>query len=151
MNHTATVEPKNSNEKKGWASEKDSRYLTEVFEEFCAQKNEKREVQLIHPSSVTSRASHSGAILPPLSLAYLGATLRKGGYPVNIIEGQGDGLLNIRQSKCGRYNIQGLTTEEILEQIKPETYIVGISLLFSYEWLVHRDLIQAIKARFNSL
>ncbi len=122
--------------------------MVEVYETFAAQAGESRKVQLIHPSSVTSRASHSASILPPLPLAYLSAVLREAGYPVGIIEGQGDGIYNFRISDCGRYNIQGLTTEEILGQIEPETIVVGISLMFSYEWLIQRELIKAIKARF---
>ena len=66
--------------------------MAEVYKDFSAQKNETRNIQLLHPCSVTSRSSHSGAILPPLSLAYLAATLREAGYSVKIIEGQGDAV-----------------------------------------------------------
>ena len=151
MNSISLAEPTKAKETTSWTSEKETRHLTEVHKESSAQHNENRKIQLIHPCSVTSRASHSGAILPPLSLAYLSATLREAGYPVSIIEGQGGGVLNIRQSKCGLYNLQGLTTEEILDQIEPETHIVGISLLFSYEWLIQRELIQAIRARYPDI
>ena len=131
--------------------DKENRRMAEVYKDFSAQKKEDRYIQLLHPCSVTSKSSHSGAILPPISLAYLAATLRGAGYPVKIIEAQGDDIFNIRLSECGDYNIQGLSTEEILLRIKPETKILGVTLLYSYEWLIQRDVIKAIKARFPKI
>ena len=151
MNSNLSIDSKQSKQTTSWISDKETRRIAEVYKDFSAQKNENRNIQLLHPCSVTSRSSHSGAILPPLSLAYLAATLRGAGYLVKIIEGQGDAVFNIRLSECGDYNIQGLTTEEILERIEPETYVIGISLLFSYEWLVQRELIKAIKTRFPKI
>ena len=151
MNSNLSIDSKQSKQVTGWISDKETRRIAEVYKYFSAQKNENRNIQLLHPCSVTSRSSHSGAILPPLSLAYLASTLREAGYLVEIIEGQGDAVFNIRLSECGDYNIQGLTTEEILERIEPKTYVVGISLLFSYEWLVQRELIKAIKTRFPKI
>jgi anaerobic magnesium-protoporphyrin IX monomethyl ester cyclase len=132
-------------------SDKETRRMAEVYKDFSAQEKEDRYIQLLHPCSVTSKSSHSGAIIPPMSLAYLASTLRGAGYPVKIIEAQGDAVFNFRLSECGRYNIQGLTTEEIFERIDPETHVLGISLLFSYEWLVQRELIKAIKVKFPQI
>ena len=132
-------------------SEKENRRLAEMYKIFSAKDGETRKVQLLHPFSVTSRASHSASILPPLSLAYLASTLREAGYPVGIIEAQGDGIFDFRLSDCGLYNIQGLTTEQVLERIEPETHILGISLMFTYEWLIQRELIKAIKSRFPKM
>ena len=72
-------------------SKKENRRLAEVYKVFSAKDGETRNVQLLHPFSVTSRASHSASILPPLSLAYLASTLREAGYPVGIIEAPGEG------------------------------------------------------------
>lgn len=151
MNRVSQIEPETTKQATYRVSERETRRIAEVYRDFAAYHNENRKIQLIHPSSVTSRASHSASILPPLALAYLAATLREAGYPVGIIEGQGDGIFNFQLSECGRYNIQGLSTEEILEQVEPETYVIGISLMFSYEWLVQRELIKAIKARFPKI
>ena len=151
MNNTLLTDSKKSKQTTSWVSSKETRRVAEIYKDFSAQKNENRNIQLLHPCSVTSRSSHSGAILPPLSLAYLAATLRDADYPVKIIEAQGDAIFNIRLSECGDYNIQGLSTEEILGRIQPETHIIGISLLFSYEWLIQRELIKSIKVRFPKI
>ena len=74
-----------------------------MYKVFSAKDGETRNVQLLHPFSVTSRASYSASILPPLSLAYLASTLREAGYPVGIIEALGEGptLLFLLLSQTG--------------------------------------------------
>ena len=57
----------------------------------------------------------------------------------------------IKRSQDDKYNLQGLNSEEILEKINSETFIFGISLMFSQEWLPHRSLIEKIKKNILKL
>ena len=59
--------------------------------------------------------------------------------------------MRIKRSLDNQYNIQGLSTEEIIENIDPNTFIFGISLMFSQHWIGHRTLIQKIRRNIQSL
>ncbi|MDP6884622.1 MAG: cobalamin B12-binding domain-containing protein, partial [Rhodospirillales bacterium] len=98
-----------------------------------------------------SKSTYSAAILPPLGLAYLASVLRGAGYDVGIVDAQGADIFNIRHSDCGRYYLQGLGIDELVEKIDPATTIVGVSLMFSQEWLPQRDFIQAVRARYPDM
>ena len=63
----------------------------------------------------------------------------------------GERPIKITRSKDNQYNLQGLTSDEILEKIDPNTFIFGISLMFSQEWIVHRSLIEKIKKNIQRL
>ena len=72
--------------------------------------------------------------------------LEKANYNTKIIDAIGEQKpVQIRRSQNNLYNVQGLTSEEILEKIDPNTFILGISLMFSSEWFAHRPLIEEIK------
>ena len=66
-----------------------------------------------------------------------------------IIDATGEQTpIKIRRSQDNKYNIQGLTSDEILEKIDPNTFIIGITLMFSLEWFAHRLFIEKIKKQF---
>ena len=91
---------------------------------------------------VFSKNSYSSPVTLPLGLAYLGAVLERAGYKTEIIDATGERTNKIKRSQDDKYNLQGLNSEEILEKINSETFIFGISLMFSQEWLPHRSLIE---------
>ena len=64
MNRVALAEPATTRQVTYRVSEKENRRIAEVYRDFAAHNNENRKIRLIHPSSVTSRASHSASILP---------------------------------------------------------------------------------------
>ena len=108
-------------------------------------------VQILRPFSVLSKTTYSFASIPPIGVAYLAATLEKAGYTVDIVDAVGEGFGNISPSDCGRYITQGLSIEEILERIDPNSIAIGISMMFSQEWLLQRELIKAIKKHFPTI
>ena len=77
MNHITVTQQRKPEENR--VSEKENRRLAELHKVFSAKDGETRKVQLLHPFSVTSRASLSAS------------TLREAGYPVGIIEAPGEG------------------------------------------------------------
>jgi len=126
-------------------SKRDKNACIDAFEALKATNGETRKIQILRPFSVTSRNSYSEPVTPPIGPAYLAAVFEKCGYPIGIIDAVGEAAINIRQSDCGLYSLKGLDTTGILELIESSTSILGVSMMFSQEWLLHRDLIKIIK------
>ena len=135
-----------------WVKELDPRHMDSSFTSFKAPKNDERVITLCRPFVVIPKTSYSSPVTLPLGLAYVGAVLDKAGYNVKIIDATGEQKpVKIRRSEDNLYNLQGLTPEEILEKIDPNTFIFGISLMFSSEWAAHRKLIKDIKKNTQKL
>lgn len=132
---------------KRWVRSTDDRRIDALYEEYAAPAGAKTGIQLVRPFSVLSKTTYSAAILPPLGLAYLAAVVREAGYPVSIVDAQGEDMFNIRRSENGLYNLQGSGTEQIVGMIDPDTKIIGVSLMFSQEWPPQRELIMAIREK----
>ena len=78
--------------------------------------------------------------------------LEKAGYKIKIIDATGGARpIKITRSKDNQYNLQGSTSDEIIEKIDPNTFIFGISLMFSQEWIIHRSLIEKIKKKYPKI
>ena len=138
-------EPSNT-PNKNWVKDLDSRHMDSSLSSFKEPKNDNRVITLCKPFVVFSKNSYSSPVTLPLGLAYLGGVLEKAGYKIKIIDATGgERPIKITRSKDNQYNLQGLTSYEILEKIDPNTFIFGISLMFSQEFMVHRSLIEKIK------
>ncbi len=129
----------------------DDRRVDDAYVQFAAPRGETRKVQIVRPFSVLSATTYSAAILPPLGLGYLASVLRNAGYPVGIIDAQGEDIFNIRRSACGNYNLQGLDTQALIGMIDPQTHVLGVSLMFSQEWLPQRDFIKEVRQAFPKM
>ena len=144
-------EPKNTLNK-SWVKKLDPRHMDSTLSSFTAPKNDKRVITLCKPFAVLSKNSYSAPISLPLGLAYVGGVLEKAGYKVEIIDATGEqSPIKIRRSDDNVYNLQGLTPDEIIEKINPNTFIFGISLMFSQDWVIHRSLIEKIKKKFPKI
>ena len=108
----------------------------------------KRAITLIRPPIIFSKNSYSIPLTQPIGLTYLGATLEKAGYAVQIIDCPGEDVGNIRMSEDKRFKIQGLHEKKSIKLIRPDTDIVGISIMFSQEWPFIRNYINNIRATF---
>lgn len=129
----------------------DRRALVDVLARHAASPGETRRVQLLRPFAVLSKNTYSAPVQPPIGVAYLAALVERAGYPVGIIDAIGEDILRIEPSADGSCNLQGLPTEAILARIAPDTAILGVSLMFSLEWLQQRDLIRRIRQAFPEL
>ena len=135
-----------------WVKELDSKHGVSTLSTFAAPKNDNRIITLCRPFNVLPKNSYSSPVTLPLGLAYLGGVLEKAGYKTKIIDAYGEQQpVKIERSKDNLYNLQGLTTEEIIEKIDPNTLILGISLMFSSEWFGHRSLIKEIKKKYPKI
>ena len=132
-----------------WVKELDPRHMDSSLSAFKAPENDKRVITLCRPFAVIAKTSYTNPVTLPLGLAYVGGVLDKAGYKTKIIDSTGEQQpVKIRRSKDNLYNLQGLTADEIIEKINPNTFIFGISLMFSAEWFAHRSLIESIKKKY---
>ena len=135
-----------------WVKELDPRHMDSTLSSFKAPENDKRVITLCRPFVVIPKTSYSSPVTLPLGLAYVGAVLDKAGYQTKIIDATGEQQpVKIRRSEDNLYNLQGLSPNEILEKIDSNTFIFGISLMFSSEWAAHRKLIEDIKKKYPKI
>ncbi len=87
----------------------------------------------------------STVVIPPLGTAYLAAFVRKAGYEVKILDAIGSGMK--RLSKYRDFYLRGISFDEIVEKINPDTRVIGIGCMFSTQWPSVCDLIKLIKKR----
>ena len=137
---------------KNWVKELDPRHMDSTLSSFKAPENDKRVITLCRPFVVIPKTSYSSPVTLPLGLAYVGAVLDKAGYQTKIIDATGEQQpVKIRRSEDNLYNLQGLSPNEILEKIDSNTFIFGISLMFSSEWAAHRKFIEDIKKKYPKI
>ena len=147
-NETKILYKPNHNPNKNWVKEIDPRTMDSNLNTFKAPKNDKRLVTLCRPFVALSKTSYSTPVTLPLGLAYVAAVLEKAGYNTNIIDATGEqNPIKIRRSRDDAYNVQGLSSSEIIERINPETFVFGISLMFTQEWVLHKPFIEEVKKK----
>lgn len=106
-----------------------------------------RSIVLIRPHMLIPRYSFTGLTVPPLGLAYVAASLENRGHRVTLIDAVGEAIE--QHALMGKdYVVHGLSTEQILDRVPPETEVVGISCMFSHEFTLYRALIEAVRKRF---
>src|SRR5579862_402518 len=106
-------------------------------------------VTLIRPPTVTFPQAMVGTpASPSLALAVLAAFLKRHGYPVTAIDAQGDALDQYTRLENGPHRIHGLTAEQIVARIPPDTGLIGVSCMFSNEWIYHRRVIDLVAKHF---
>ena len=89
-------------------------------------------VTLVRPNVVIFPQSLSfyGPV-PPVGLAYVAAVLRDGGHDVDVIDSVGDALdvFEDFDSPVGRLRRIGLSPDEVVARIHPDTKVLGLSLI----------------------
>jgi len=128
----------------------DRRPVSDFMADMAAPSGAVEPVVLVRPFAVMSRTSYSNPVTLPIGLAYLAGVLEQAGYPVRILDAVGEDIFRITRSDCGRFNFQGLIADDVVARIPDDAKIIGVSLMFSQEWVPHRHLIRAIRKRFPS-
>jgi radical SAM superfamily enzyme YgiQ (UPF0313 family) len=110
----------------------------------------KAKVTLVRPPVVVlpgALATHGPT--PPLGAAYVAAALRQAGHRVDLIDGAGEAIGNWVEldSPVGTLHRIGLSPDDIVDRIDPDSDIVGITTMFLHEWPQVRDLAALIKER----
>ena len=106
-------------------------------------------ISLIRCPTVTTVGAVGQDAVPPLGLAYISAALRAAGHTVSAIDAVGEAVDQYtRIPWAGRVLAHGLGTSQIVSRIDPQVEVVGIACMFSVEWLLVRDLVQAVRREF---
>lgn len=110
-------------------------------------------VTLIEPPKFVKAGNHLSVVaMPPLGLAYVAAALRSTGHHVSVVDAVGDGLSQLTPVELHRaIFLRGLREDQILDRITPSTELIGVSCMFSYQWVTVRRLLAAIKTRFPGI
>ena len=108
---------------------------------------EPTKICLIRPSIVVPASNAITIFTPPLGLAYIAGSLRSADFQVQVIDAVGESLdtRHPANNECFSY---GLSQEETIERIDPDSKIIGFALGFSFEWPTCRDLANAVRERF---
>jgi anaerobic magnesium-protoporphyrin IX monomethyl ester cyclase len=102
---------------------------------------------LIRPSIVVPASNAITIFTPPLGLAYIAGSLRSAKFEVQMVDAVGESL-DTRYPSDNDCFIYGLSQEQTIDRIDPDTEIIGIALGFSFEWPTCRDLMNAVRERF---
>lgn len=102
---------------------------------------------LIRPALVSTPRSYSVIIAPPLGLAYVAAALEEAGHDLTVIDALGEAPETLRPSAYPGLLAYGLSNEEVIDRIPPDTQAVGLSVMFSQQWPHVEALSRAIHAR----
>jgi len=102
---------------------------------------------LVRPPSIINPVAYIGSLTPPIGLAYIASSLRASGHSVKIIDAIGE---NPKKSTPISEDLvlRGLTFEEIIERIPGDSDFIGISCMFSSEWVQIRELTNQIGMAF---
>ena len=107
-------------------------------------------IALVRPPALQMKRSLSsyGAILP-IGLAYVAAVLRDAGHTLQVIDAPGHGFDREEEvaSPIGKLWRSGLSPEEIVSRLDPETEMIGITHMFLHEWPTVRRIAELAKER----
>lgn len=106
-------------------------------------------ITLIRPAPVTSPSNFVGAqASPSLALALLAAVAAERGHAVTAIDAEGEALGQYTPVPGTPYFTHGLDASQILGRIPAHTRLIGVSCMFSNDWIHHRQVVNAIHAQF---
>ena len=97
--------------------------------------------RLMKPMSATMKPS------PSLGLAFIAGALKKAGHTVQVIDSLAEAPNQYITFKDDIV-INGLTEHEIARMVEPDTDLIGLSLMFSGNWLHNRILIDHLGKAF---
>jgi anaerobic magnesium-protoporphyrin IX monomethyl ester cyclase len=108
-------------------------------------------ILLINPQRIVTAASFNLKPSPPLGLAYIAGALIRHGHKVDVIDCIAEcdyhGVLYDEANNLIR---EGISFEELRDKINKEYDLIGLSIMFSNNWLLNRDLINFLKSAFPS-
>lgn len=104
---------------------------------------------LINPPQLYLLAQFASFIVPPIGIAYIASYAKSKGHDVEIIDAFGEGMDNF--TTRGDVNLKGLTYEEIIKRISPNSDLIGIYNLFSHAYPSVKELAESIKNAFPDI
>lgn len=106
---------------------------------------------LVRPPTIYAANNLTTMYTPPLGVAYIAGSLKSAGFEIQVVDAVGESL-DTRHRVGNDCYYYGLSFDEIVEAIDPETKIIGVTFNFSFEYPESRDLAKQIREKFpNSL
>lgn len=98
---------------------------------------------LIRPPSVLRMLSITVKPSPPLGLAFIAAALQKAGHKVTVIDtiAEGPKQFTPLTEDDKEIVVQGLTHRQVLDRIPIDTDLIGLTIMFTNNWLNNRALV----------
>lgn len=86
---------------------------------------------------------------PPLGLAYIAATIEKEGFSVHVFDCLAEGPDDyFPLSGFDDILVNGIAFGEMFSKLHEHYDLIGVSLMFSKNWLVNRELINLLKKKY---
>ena len=86
---------------------------------------------------------------PPLGLAYIAGALKQAGLPYRVIDATGEALDAVSPyPDRSDFMVQGLTLDEIVARVHPDTTVIGVSCMFSTLWPLTNRVARAVREKF---
>jgi len=104
-------------------------------------------VTLVRPPMMTSKFSpHTHSGVPPIALACLAAVLEEAGHGVTVIDAYGESPNQAIDIPNTNLTTVGWTADDIASHVPRDTQVVGVSCMFSQDWLYAKRVIAAVHA-----
>jgi len=106
-------------------------------------------VCLVRPSLLTVPNSVTCEVSLPTGVAYLAAALRQNGFSVSIVDAIGEAMSALSPVPAAPEALAlGLSDQDIVARIPTDVDVIGVSCMFSVNWVINRQSIRAIRAAF---
>ncbi|MCZ6601410.1 MAG: cobalamin-dependent protein [Planctomycetota bacterium] len=86
--------------------------------------------------------------VPSIGIAYLASSLEKNGHETSVVDAFGEAIDQFTAIRDTNLLINGLTADEIVDRIPANTDIIGVSCMYSNEWIYSKDVIRKIIEAF---
>lgn len=99
-------------------------------------------IALLRPPWVTLLNSGYLMPTPPVGLGYIAAVLRDAGHQVQVVDAPAEAMDRAQEFAIGAGTIRriGLPPQEVIDQVHPDTRLIGITNMFAHEWPTVREL-----------
>ena len=105
-------------------------------------------VTLIRPPVLVAKWAHTTPTCPPIGLAYIAGSLVDAGHTVQVVDAVGEATEQQLPTDDPRFLSHGLSTADIVARVPAETAVLGVSIMFSHEWPLIRNLLSALRTQF---
>lgn len=106
-------------------------------------------VCLVRPPAVTNVGIAGQNAVPPIGLAYIAGSLVAAGHDVSVVDAVGEAPDEYRPIAGVRNSVShGLDAQTIASRVPADVELIGVSCMFSVEWLYDVEVLEALRARF---
>ena len=104
---------------------------------------------LVRPPTILPRGSVTTQQgVPSIGIAYLASSLKKNGHETSVVDAFGEAIDKFTAIQDTNLLINGLTADEIVDRIPTNADIIGVSCMYSNEWVYSKDVIRKIIEAF---